>query len=167
MTMIMTKPRSARWLAAMLLLGVTCTASAERPRGQERGPANVDAMQAREADDIALLLHLRPDQRGAVVAFLSAWGPPPPPRDGGEGPNMRPGPSMPGGEDFARHLERFEAQATAHAAHDRSRLIAARSFYDSLDTPQRAGFEALMRLRHAPPGPGGPGGPLAAGPPPG
>jgi len=167
MTMIMTKPRSARWLAAMLLLGVTCTASAERPRGPERGPANVDAMQAREADDIALLLHLQPDQRGALVAFLSAWGPPPPPRDGGEGPNMRPGPSMPGGEDFARHLERFEAQATAHAAHDRSRLIAARSFYDSLDTPQRAGFEALMRLRHAPPGPRGPGGPLGAGPPPG
>ena len=91
--MILQKPRSARWLAAMLLLGATCTASAERPRG----PANVDAMQAREADDIALLLHLRPDQRGALVAFLSAWGPPPPPRDGGEGPNMRPGPSMPGG----------------------------------------------------------------------
>lgn len=147
-----------------LLLAVPVAASAQMHRA---GPPSIDfaKVQQREADDMALLLRLRPAQRPALTAFLQAFAPPAPPQrgEGMQGP-------MPD-DGFARQLERMTEMTARRAADETRRIAAARSFYDSLDAPQQAAFEALMRLRHGipmmgprPMGPM-PGGPMDGGPP--
>lgn len=126
-------------------------------------PEMIARMPAREADDMVLLLKLRPDQRPALTAFLRSMAPPEPPRD-----DPRPGPdAAPAG--FAQHLDRMTQDAARRAAEEAGRITAARSFYDALDPTQRQAFEALMRLRQGP-GPGrgpgrgpGPHGPMQGG----
>ncbi|KQN07716.1 Spy/CpxP family protein refolding chaperone [Sphingomonas aurantiaca] len=150
-----------------LLLAVPVAASAQMHRA---GPPRIDfaKVRQREADDMALLLRLRPAQRPALTAFLQSFAPPAPPQRGEE---LR-GP-MPD-DGFARQLERMTEMTARRAADDTRRIAAARSFYDSLDATQQAAFEALMRLRHGipmmeprPMGPMGPmpGGPIDQGPP--
>ena len=132
--------------------------------------ADLEAVQRRETDDIALLLGLRPDQRPALATYLQSLAPPAPPED----PRARHRPAagaIPPDDGFARHLQRM-ADATARISADQSRrIVVARTFYDGLDPNQRRAFEALMRVRHGPPilpggpRPGGfmPGGPLDEG----
>ncbi len=126
-----------------LLMGMPGIASAQTQRA---GPPRIDVvtLQRREADDMALLLQLRAAQRPALDAFLQSFAPPPAmPR----GEKMRE--AMPS-DGFEQHLQRMTKMTAQRAADDTRRIAVARSFYDGLDTKQRAAFEALMRLRHGP-----------------
>lgn len=128
--------------------------------GQDQGiarahgptPATIARMQAREADDSALLLNLRAGQRPALLAFLASMSPPPPPpmqrERAQDGPARDESGTMPPGEGFVQHLDRMTQDAAWRSAEDARRIAAARTFYDSLDPRQRRAFEALMRVRH-------------------
>lgn len=114
-------------------------------------------MRQRHADDMALLLDLKPAQRPALDAFLASH------RGMGEGgmehhPEGAPGthPAAPG---FAEHLDQMDQLATGHAEAEHKRIAATRAFYQSLDPHQRQLFEALMRLHHG----GGHGGGMHGG----
>ncbi|MES2421765.1 MAG: hypothetical protein V4595_10780 [Pseudomonadota bacterium] len=130
-------------------------------------PAMIARMHAREADDTALLLNLRTDQRPVLMAFLASMTPPPPPwlpmhsTPGQGGPALDEPRTMPPADGFARQLDRMTQDVARRSAEDAKRIAAARTFYESLDPAQRRAFEALMRLRRE----RGPGfGPVGAGP---
>lgn len=168
----------------IIAAGLALTASmstAQQPQQQRQspppgGPQRHDAaMKARAADDIALLLDLKPAQRPALDAYLAAgpgFGPPMPPKS----PVDRL--ARAGEQGFTARLDAMEKQITAEDARRRAGIAAARSFYGQLDARQKQLFEALERVRHAPPprpqmimrlhdgGPGGAGGPDMPPPPP-
>lgn len=108
-------------------------------------------MRQRHADDMALLLDLKPAQRPALDAFLAshhAMG------EGGMGeggmdhhPEGAPG-THPAAPSFAERLDRMDQLATGRAEAEHKRIAAAKAFYQSLDPHQRQLFEAVMRLRH-------------------
>jgi len=172
-----------RWAAPLMgaaALAVSMPAHAQDNKSG-RGPGPTPAMiaqlqaqmQAREADDTALLLNLRADQRPALMAFLASMTPPPPPWRGPmpgapmpgapaqDGPAQDGPKTMPPTDGFAQQLDRMTQDAARRSAEDAKRITAARTFYDSLDPAQRRAFEALMRLRHG----RGPGfGPMGPGP---
>ena len=160
------KTRWAGPLIGAAVLAVPMAANAQAhggDRGRGPAPAMLAEMQAREADDTALLLNLRADQRPALMALLAAMTPPPPPwldpQQRGPAPD---GPKpVPPSDGFAQQLDRMTQDAARRSAEDAKRIAAARTFYESLDPAQRRAFEALMRLRHG----RGPGfGPMAPGP---
>ncbi|MGF7148424.1 hypothetical protein FHS96_002052 [Sphingomonas zeicaulis] len=138
----------------------------------QRDAAHDATMKARAADDIALLLDLKPAQRPALNTYL-ATGP-------GFGPPMPAKPPVdrlvrPGEPGFIERLDAMEKQIAAEDSRRRAGIVAARSFYGQLDARQKQLFEALERVRHAPPPRpqmimrlhhGGPGGPDMPPPPP-
>lgn len=154
---LMKKTILAGPLMALGLFAATPAALAQH--GGERGPppAAIAGMQAREADDIALLLGLRAPQRPALAAFLQSMAPPPrPEHDRSTEPGEE---TAPPADGFAQHLDRMTQDTARRSAEDTQRIAAARTFYAALDAGQRRSFEALMRLRHGPgrgPGPHGP-----------
>lgn len=157
--------RTVPALATMLFLAMPVSTTAQEGPPPRPDPAQ---MLKGETDDLALVLDLKPAQRPALEAFLKASRPPerphgPPPGDRQDGTPPRDG--------FEQHLARMEAETSRHAEQDHGRIAAARAFYAGLDAHQRDLFEAVMRLRHGPGGPGphgGPGGPEGpGGPPPG
>ncbi len=173
---------TTRWAGPLMgaaVLAVSMPARAQDHMGG-RGPGPTPAMiaqmqaqmQAREADDTALLLNLRADQRPALMAFLASMTPPPPWRGpmpgapmpgapGQDGPAQDGPKTMPPTDGFAQQLDRMTQDAARRSAEDAKRIVAARTFYDSLDPTQRRAFEALMRVRHG----RGPGfGPMGPGP---
>jgi hypothetical protein len=104
-------------------------------------------MQRRRADDLALLLDLKPAQRPALDAFLASAR-----HRMGEGPmGRRPEGSAPGATppSFTDRLDRMEAVTTRHAEAARARIGAIKAFYTGLDPHQKQLFDALMRMRHA------------------
>lgn len=160
------KTRWAGPLIGAAVLAVPMAASAQAhggDRGRGPAPAMLAEMQAREADDTALLLNLRADQRPALMALLAAMTPPPPPWL--DPPQRGPAPDspkpVPPTDGFAQQLDRMTQDAARRSAEDAKRIAAARTFYESLDPAQRRAFEALMRLRH---GRGPRFGPMAPGP---
>ena len=155
-----------RCCALSLVLALPASAQQPRPEGPPGRP-DIASMRAREAGDIALLLGLSAAQRPLLDAFLASGPPPhgrfgPPPLDP-RAPRMTPPETPP---TFEQHLAKMEEALASRTAEERRRIALARSFYASLDARQRGLFEALERLRHAPPGPGpfaGPGGPMPFG----
>jgi hypothetical protein len=125
-----------------------------RPGGERPDPA---AMRRREADDLALVLGLSAAQRPALDAFLTAQMPPRRP----DGP-----PSGEAALGFEQRLGAMQAAVRARGAEEQARIEALQRFYGQLDARQKSVFEALMRLRHGPGGPGGhgPEGPGGDGP---
>lgn len=113
---------------------------------------HVADMQKRHADDLALLLDLKPAQRPALDAFLKAAHPR---MDMDEG--MGPMGQRAGGEPadgaappptFTERLDRMDQAATRRADAQHQRIAALKAFYQSLDPHQRQLFEAVMRLHH-------------------
>jgi len=120
-------------------------------------------MRQRHADDMALLLDLRPAQRLALDAFLAASHP----GGGSERMDMpmegAPPPAGSAPPSFTDHLDHEQALLAHRAEAGQRRIAAARAFYQGLDPHQRQLFEALMRLHHAG-GHGGMGGPMGGHP---
>lgn len=154
-------------LLAGMVPAALCTASLAQPPAAPMPPATPPGMGrphppmmppspemlARRADDTALLIGLRADQRPALDALLQPPAPPPaPPALGAQE------------EGFLQRLDREERRAAEHAEREKQHLDTLRAFYAKLDAQQKARFEALMRLSHGPEGmgpppppPGGPG----------
>lgn len=103
--------------AAALITGMACAADPAPPSPPPPGMDPAQAAAAR-ADDMALLLGLRPDQRPALDQFLGAMTPPD--RDGGG--------------DRGSWMQ--------------ARVAAAQTFRATLAPDQQARFDALERLRH-------------------
>jgi Spy/CpxP family protein refolding chaperone len=100
---------------------------------------------ARRADDIALLIGLRPDQRPAFDSFMQTMAPPPRQdrfRQTGDGT-----PSA-GDQGMLARLDAMSAGVDRHDAAAKQRIAAARQFYTSLTPDQQRRFDALDRLRH-------------------
>lgn len=103
--------------------------------------------EARKADDIAVLIGLRPDQRPALDHFLAAVRPP---RGGPDGMHR------PGGQDEASQrdtalparLDAMAAKADQRDAMFKQKIAAMRQFYASLTPDQQHRFDALDDLRH-------------------
>lgn len=125
--------------------------------------AEFEARRKQRADDIALLIGLRADQRPAFDALLAAmepshqgWG------DHAGSDGKRP---MGGSQDetMAAKLDHMSARIDERSAAEKARLQALRTFYASLSPDQRTRFDALDRLRrdhggmHGGHGHGGPG----------
>lgn len=127
--------------------------------GEDRGPppAALAERQAREADDMALLLNLRPEQRPVLMTFLRSMAPPPFPSNQSPPPRGASDPARTDGT--AWQLDRMTRDAARRSAEDTQRIASLRGFYDALDPAQRRAFDALMRLRHGP----APRGPMHGG----
>ncbi|MEG3083425.1 Spy/CpxP family protein refolding chaperone [Sphingomonas sp. PB2P12] len=142
-------PGSARLAMLAAMLGMSHAALAQGPRDGPPPRIDVARMQAREVDDMALVLALRPDQRPALAAFVQSMAPPPLPLRGGDRGQDRGDDAGPD-ESFTRRLDRMAQDSARRSEEDGRRITAARTFYASLDPAQRPTFEALMRLRHRP-----------------
>jgi hypothetical protein len=126
---------------------------------------------ARRADDLAIVLALKPAQRPALDQWLGAMEPPFGPR--GHGPDDKgPGERGAGSEAKApmtttERLDRDQAKLDERQQRARTAIDATRRFYATLDPQQQKVFDALSRLRHDHDGPGfGHGGHHGDGPPP-
>ena len=107
-------------------------------------------MRARHADDVALLIGLRPDQRPALDAFPATIMPPHGDREHGEG--RRPMGDMPtpptGNEGTLARLDKMSAHIDRANAEAKQRIDATRKFYAGLTPDQQRRFDALERLHH-------------------
>ncbi|MDB5712453.1 MAG: hypothetical protein JWL96_4523 [Sphingomonas bacterium] len=103
-------------------------------------------MRQHRADDLALLLDLKPGQRSALDAFLKASHPGMGASRMGRPPEGAPPGATPPG--FTERLDRMEAATTRHADAARERIGAIKAFYTSLDPHQKQLFDALRRMRH-------------------
>lgn len=118
----------------------------DRAARWEAHKAEFAAMKKRRADDVALLIGLRADQRPAFDAMMAAMARPH--REPGEGKPPMGGPAGAADESMATRLDRMSARIDEHDAAAKSRLAALRTFYAGLNPDQRLRFDALDRLRH-------------------
>lgn len=125
----------------------------------------------KHAQHLRDLLQLRPDQEGALKAFIAAMTPPAPPADGAA---ARKPMDMP--QTTPERLAMMERMMAEHQSMFRKHNDAIRAFYGQLSPSQQKAFDALhmgmggmhqrgMRMMHrgGPGGPGGPGAPMAMG----
>jgi len=138
--------------AAPVLAQTSPAGRPPRPDAAQRQVRHAE-MRMREADDLALLLDLKPAQRPLLDGFLKSAGPPERSMDGKPAMPPQGATSEPG---FEQHIARMEEMSARHAAEEARQLAAVRSFYGTLDPHQKQLFEALMRLRHGMGGHGGP-----------
>lgn len=127
------------------------------PRGAH-GPMDPEK-HARHMRDV---LQLRPDQDGALKAFLAATTPPAPPAPSAEGapaqPAPHPHPDMP--KTTLERLAMAEKMMAEHTAMFKKHNDAIRAFYGQLTPSQKKAFDALHEGMGAMHGPGmGMGGP--------
>lgn len=101
-------------------------------------------MRQRRADDLALLIGLRPEQRPALDAMLAAMEPPH--RDWGR---ERTDGEKPAADDgMIARLDRMSARIDARSTAAKAKLDTLRRFYAGLSPDQKLRFDALERLRH-------------------
>ncbi len=136
-----------------------------------------DAHEKQHAQDLRTILRLRPDQEGALTAFLQSHKGPEGPRGDHRGPpggpNGGPGPRPP--MTTPQRLDEMAKRESEHAAMQQKHAEALRTFYAALSPEQRQVFDALQRMHGGAGerggwgghrgfgghmgGPGGPGGP--------
>jgi hypothetical protein len=142
-----------RWIVMLAACAVSGAAMAADQPDAGRPGWNREAMQqrfaareARRADDMVVLLGLRPDQRPAFDRFQQAM------RPSHDGPGgMRDGAMRkPGAEGAATpaKLDAMEAAIDRHDTMAKQRIAATRQFYASLTPDQQRRFDALEDLRH-------------------
>jgi hypothetical protein len=176
-------------MTGVLMLGATAAASAQTPpapgdgmpraerrvvimggpgmhgpgMGGRHGPMDPE-MHAQHMRDV---LQLRPDQEGALKAFLAAMAPPAPPAEGAAAPRPMDMPAT-----TPQRLAMMEKMMAEHQAVFKKHNDAIRAFYGQLTPSQQKAFDALhqgrggmgmggmhergMRMMH-PAGPGMPG----------
>lgn len=130
------------------------------------GPGGMHKMDpAKQADHLRAVLQLRPDQDGALKAFIAATMPPEHPAPAADGAPP-PRPDMP--KTTPERLAMAEKMMAEHQAMFKKRNDAVRAFYGQLTPSQQKAFDELgighgpggprMGMRMGPHGPGGPGG---------
>lgn len=136
--------------AATAALGADTAPKDAPPRGRWAQAQQVMArMRAQHADDVALLIGLRPDQRPALDTFLAAVMPQHGDRDRGErrpmgdapAPDAAPEGTIARLDKMAAHVDRADTEA-------KQRIEATRTFYAGLTPDQQRRFDALERLHH-------------------
>jgi len=133
-------------LSAVIAFGLACDAQAQPP-GHPPGeaPARMRAMhEARErqhAADLRTILRLRPDQEGALTAFLQSQHPPMGPERGRR--------DEPSGAPMTtpQALDAMARREAEHAAMRQKHADALKTFYAALSPEQRPVFDALQRMR--------------------
>lgn len=141
-----------KWIAILAVCAASGAAmAAEQPDagrpGRDRAAMEQRHAQreAKRADDMALLIGLRPDQRPAFDRFLQSMHPP---HDGPHG--MRDAATRKPVEKDAPLPARLDAMEAAIDRHDtqaKQRIAEARTFYASLTPDQQHRFDALDDLR--------------------
>jgi len=128
--------------AAVLVLRGSCAAAQPSSDPGPRRAFRQQQMQerlARRAEDLKIILRIRPDQEAAFTAFQASMRPPArPERDGGPPPAALTTP-----ERLAEMDKRLAAREAR--MHDRTRATLA--FYGALSPEQQRVFDALQRLR--------------------
>lgn len=138
--------------AALSLSMLIVSSAAAQPTspGAGRPPAlELEAqraeMRVQHAEDLKVLLRLRPDQEPALDAFVAAMGPDGPPKRG-EPPRARSTPER------LQQMARIDAEMDARRNARREALA---RFYAALTPDQQKAFDAVGRLADGPrPGPG-------------
>ena len=157
-------------LSTILALGLAVGAQAQPPAPDgHRGPhamggemqaqmkAMHEAHQRQRAADLRTILRLRPDQEGALTAFLQSRHPPMEigPRHGPEGGGgMPPGAGHGAAMTTPQRLDEMARREAEHAVRHQQHAEALRNFYAALGPDQRQVFDALQRMH----GPGESGG---------
>lgn len=148
-------PRIAT-LSAIVALGLASSSRAQPPapdshRGAGPMAAEMKAMHEehdrQRAVDLRTILRLRPDQEGALSAFLQSHRSP-------IGPEGRYEPPPATSMTTPQRLDEMARRDAEHAALRQQHAAALRTLYAALSPEQRQVFDALERLR----GRGGPGG---------
>jgi hypothetical protein len=155
------------WTAILAACAVSSAAIAVDQPGTGRPHWDPAAMQqrhaqreARRADEVALLLGLRPDQHPSLDRYLQAVRP----SHGGPGdmPNGAAHKPMADDTPLPARLDAMEASINRHDTMAKQRIAATRAFYAALTLDQQRCFDALEdlgvdRMHRAPDGRGGPG----------
>ena len=140
------------WIAvfvAVAAAGAAVAADQAAPAGPGWDRAQMEqvraARQARRADDVALLLGLRPEQRPAFDRFMQAMRPP----HGGPGGMRDMAARHRADEDapLSARLDAMQARVDRHDVMAKERIASTRMFYASLSPDQQRRFDALDRLR--------------------
>jgi hypothetical protein len=141
-----------------LAAGLAVPAISADPTPAARGPhagwsrpdfARIRAQRAAQrADDIALLIGLRPDQRPALDAFLATVEPGRHGDMGGARPPMGDTPPATS-ETTLQRLDKMSARLDRKDTEAKQRIDATRKFYTSLTPDQQRRFDALDRLHHS------------------
>lgn len=119
------------------------------------GPEMMAMNPQAQADHLGALLQLRPDQDGALKAFIAAGSPMHPPMEGGMAHAKGDGPPR----TTPERLAMMESHMAQHQAAMKTRFAATRAFYAQLDDKQKKAFDALppmMTMGHG-------GGPMMMG----
>jgi len=153
-------------LFALFALGLAFSAAAQPPGSppadSRHGPRPMagemhDRMQAmhearerQHAADLRTVLRLRPDQEGALTAFLQSHRPPMGP-EGRRGPPGAEGPAPGAAMTTPQRLDAMARREAEHAAMRQKHVEALKTFYAALSPDQRQVFDALQRM-HGPEG---------------
>jgi hypothetical protein len=137
-------------LAACTIGGTAIAADqpgADHPRWNRADMEQMRAKrEARKADDMAVLIGLRADQRPALDSFLAAM------RSPHRGPDgmHRPGAdgASPGDATLPARLDAMAARADRRDTELKQKIAATRQFYAGLTPDQQHRLEALDDLRH-------------------
>jgi len=103
------------------------------------------AREAKRAEDMVLLLGLRPDQRPAFDRFMQSMRP----ERGGPGGMRDAAMHKPGAEDtpLPAKLDAMDAEVDRRSTMAKQRIAATRQFYASLTPDQQHRFDAIEDLR--------------------
>ena len=146
-------------LAAATLAGTAAWAQQDDHRGppadaRAKMHAQMQAMreahEKQHAQDLRTILRLRPDQEGALTAYLQSHKRPEGPRGDRQGPPGGPG-RTPGAAPGApmttpQRLDAMARREAEHAAMQQKHAEALRAFYAALSPEQRQVFDALQRM---------------------
>jgi len=166
-------------LSAVILSGAVTAALAQPPapadhRGRRPMGAEMQAMreahERQRAQDLRVILRLRPEQGPALAAYLASMKSPMKAPMGGPG---RSGPSADGAAmTTPQRLDEMSRREADRGARRQQRAEGVRTFYAALTGEQRQVFDALQRMRRGGHGGGdwghsgfgGPRGPGGGGP---
>jgi protein CpxP len=145
--------------AAVVCLGLAAAAAAagaqDRPgrpgprpgdRAAER-QGMVEAVRHRREQRLHDLLQIRPDQEGALRAYLAALEPQRPPGERGPGRDGRPGPDRT--MTTPERLDRMAARMAERQQRFQQLAAATKTFYAALSPDQRKAFDAMPRMAGA------------------
>ena len=118
-----------------------------RARMQAQMQTMREAHERQHAQDLRTILRLRPDQEGALAAYLQSHRRPEGPRGARrDPPGAAPGSAMGAPMTTPQQLDAMARREAGHAAMQQKHAEALRAFYAALSPEQRQVFDALQRM---------------------